>query len=169
MNRRVLMYIAMVCGALIQQFLPSWPIFGGIKPPVLMALVLFYALRREGAEMWGGILFAAILQDSLEYGKFGPMLLIFPAIYVVANKVRTEIFADGIVTQIFFGAATGLVAMMVTIMFYGITDQRPMHFGHNLMRLIGAGLLGGGTLPIVSFCMRKLEAALPKRRGYGWQ
>lgn len=169
MNRRILMFIALVVGALFQQFLPAWPVFGGIKPPVLLALVFFYALRREGAEMWWGIGFAAILQDGLDYGKFGPSLMIFPVFSFLANKVRTEIFADGVVTQVFLGTAATTVSMLVSMMIYGMTGQRPMHFGHNLMRLIGAAVLGGVTLPMVTLCMNKLEASLPKRRGYGWQ
>jgi cell shape-determining protein MreD len=169
MNRRILMFIAIFAGALLQQLLPGWPIFGGIKPPVLMALTLFYALRREGSELWWGVIFAAVLQDGLEYGHASPCLLIFPVFSFYANRIRTEIFADGVVTLTLFGAAAGIIAMFVTIVVYGITGQRPMHFGYNLMRLLGSGVLGAITLPVISLCMNKLEASLPKRRGYGWQ
>lgn len=169
MNRRILMFISLIAGALFQQFLPAWPVFGGIKPPILLALVCFYALRRAGPEMWWGIGFAAVLQDGLEYGKFGPSLLVFPVFSFLANKVRTEIFADGVVTQVILGAAAALVSMLVSIIIYGITGQRPMHFGVNLMRLIGAAVLGAVTLPVVTLFMNKLEASLPRRRGYGWQ
>jgi hypothetical protein len=37
------------------------------------------------------------------------------------------------------------------------------------LRMAGSGLLGMAALPLVSWAMNKLESALPKRRGYGWQ
>ena len=68
-----------------------------------------------------------------------------------------------------FGALGAMVAMLVATVVYTATGQRPFDFGYTLLRLLGAGLLGMATLPLVSLSMNKLEAALPKRRGYGWQ
>ncbi|WP_372806243.1 rod shape-determining protein MreD [Pontiella sp.] len=169
MKRRLLMILLLALAALLQQVLPAWPLFGGMKPPILAAMVLYYALRRDNREMWIVVFVAAVLQDGLNLGSFGPALLAFPAIGIVANKVRNEVFADGLVSQLVFGAAAGLFTTFSALLIYGITGQRPVQFGESLMRLGGSFWLGMATLPLVSLSINKLEAALPKRKGYGWQ
>ena len=169
MRDRLIILLILGCGALLQQVLPPWSIFGGIKPPILAALALYYAFRRDTRGMWLAVFGAAILHDSLDQGSFGPALLTFPVFGILGNKVRTEIFAEDLFAQLFLGAAMGLFTMMATIMIYGITGQRPMHFGHNLMRLFGAFCLGLCTFPLITLAINKLMGLLPKRRGYGWQ
>jgi rod shape-determining protein MreD len=166
---RILMLSGIVIGALVQLFLPVWPIFGGIKPPVLAAFTLYYALHRSPRGMWIAVFWAALLHDGLDLGGFGPALIGFPIIGSMAHRVRLEIFVDGIVTQMIFGALGAVLVTFVTILIYSVSGQRPFHFGYALLRLIGSGLLGMVALPLVSLAMNKLESVLPKRRGYGWQ
>jgi len=169
MMKRALMLGGIFIGALLQLFLPPWPMFGGAKPPVLAALVLYYALHRSLRGMWIAVFWAALLHDGLDLGMFGPALIGFPLIGVLAHRVRLEIFADGTVTQMVFGVAGAMAVTLLTLLIYTATGQRPFHFGHALLRLFGSGLLGMVTLPLVSLAMNTLEAALPKRKGYGWQ
>lgn len=169
MMNRILMFGGIAIGALVQLFLPVWPLFGGIKPPVLAAFALYYALHRSPRGMWLAVFWAALLHDGLDLGGFGPALVGFPVIGVLAHRVRLEIFVDGLVTQMIFGALGAMVVMLITILLYSATGQRPFHFGYSLLRIIGSGLFGLATLPVVSLTMNKLEASLPKRRSYGWQ
>ncbi len=169
MNMRILMLLTLAAGALLQQLLPAWPLFGGIKPPVLAALALYYALRRENADMWVAICAAALLRDGLDLGSFGPASVAFPVIGIVAQRIRNEVFSEGLFTQLFFGAVLGLFCTFVALVIYGITGQRPLSPGMSFLRLFGSFWLGMITLPIVSLAINKLEAALPKRRRYGWQ
>jgi len=169
MMARMLMLGGITAGALLQLFLPAWPFFGGMKPPVLAAFALYYALRCAPRDMWIGVFLAALLQDGLDMGRFGPALLAFPIIGWLAHRVRLEIFVDGLVTQMVFGALGAMVATLVATLVYALTGQRPIHFGGTLLRVFGSGLLGMVALPLVSYTMGRLEAALPKRRGYGWQ
>lgn len=169
MMKHVLMLAGIVAGALVQQILPTWPMFGGAKPPLLAAFVVHYALHREEREMWTVVLLAALLQDGLDPGPFGPALLAFPILGKIANRIRFEIFADGIVTQVVFGALAAMVATLVATLVYALNGERPFHFGYTLLRLMGSGLLGMVVLPLVSRIVNQLEDALPKRKGYGWQ
>ena len=169
MMNRALMFGGIAVGALVQLFLPVWPMLGGIKPPVLAAFMLYYALHRSPRGMWIAVFWAALLHDGLDLGGFGPALVGFPVIGVLAHRVRLEIFVDGLVTQMIFGALGAMLATLVAVVLYAVTGQRPFHFGYALVRIIGSGLLGMVVLPLVSLVMNKLEALLPKRRGYGWQ
>jgi len=119
--------------------------------------------------MWIAVFWAALLHDGLDLGGFGPALIGFPVIGVLAHRVRLEIFIDGTVTQMFFGAVGAMLLTFLTLLIYSASGQRPFHFGHALLRLVGSGLLGMVTLPLVSLTMNTLENILPKKRGYGWQ
>ena len=169
MMNRILLFGGIALGALVQLFLPAWPLFGGIKPPILAAFVLYYALHRSPRGMWIAVFWAALLHDGLDLGGFGPALVGFPLIGVLAHRVRLEIFVDGLVTQMIFGALGAMLATGVATLLYTATGQRPFHFGYALLRIAGSGLLGLAALPLVSGSMKAIEAALPKRRGYGWQ
>lgn len=169
MNRHILMILTLIVGALLQQFLPVWALFGGIKPPILAAMALHYALRRNNKDMWIAVMVAAIMQDGLDLGPFGPALSAFPIIGILANRIRNEVFVDGLVSQLFFGAAIGLFTTFMTLLIYTATGLRPFHFGMAMVRLLSSIPLGMATLPLVSFGITRLEEALPKRRRYGWQ
>jgi rod shape-determining protein MreD len=169
MMRRIYMLVIIACGALLQQALPGPAFFGGIKPPVLAALALHHALRKGDPDFLIAILFAALLRDGLEPGSFGPALLAFPVMGLVARRIRNEIFSDGLVTQLVLGAAMGLFTTLTALLIYTVTNQRSLPGVMVLMRLIGSTLLGMATLPIVSRSVNRLESLIPKRRAYGWQ
>ncbi len=169
MMPRILMLGGMVVGALLQQLLPGWAFLGGTKPPILLCLALYCALHAPPRDLWIGLFFAAVLRDGLDPGRFGPALLAFPAIGWAVFCVRQEVFVDGLVAQAVFGALGAMAATLVATVVLGFTGARPFHFGMALLRILGSGLLGMAALPLVSYAMGRLEAALPKRRGYGWQ
>ena len=169
MMRRTRMLLTIALGAVLQQLLPAWPLFGGIKPPIVAAIGLHYALRSDKKELWLAILFAAILQDGLDLGSFGPALLSFPMVGLVAYRIRNEIFADGLVTQLVLGALLGFFTTFVTVLVYSATGQRDVPPLSVLARLISSIGLGMATLPLVSRSLTWIEASLPKRKGYGWQ
>ncbi len=169
MMHRTLMLLTIAFGALLQQLLPGWPLCGGIKPPVVAAIALYYALRSDKKEMWLAVLFAAVLQDGLDLGSFGPALLAFPAVGLLAYRIRNEIFADGLVSQLILGALLGLFTALVTLLVYSVTGQRDISPLLALVRLVSSIGLGMATLPLVSRSIKRIETALPKRKGYGWQ
>jgi rod shape-determining protein MreD len=169
MKRRILMLLIIGAGALLQEVLPVWPIFGGIKPPILAALVLHFALRRDNRDMWLAVFAAALLQDGLDIGSFGPALFVFPTIGILANRIRTEVFSDGLVSQLIFGATISLFLTFMTLLILTASGQRPFYFGQAVMRLLGSIFLGMLTVPLVSRAVLGIESLIPKRRTYGWQ
>jgi rod shape-determining protein MreD len=169
MMHRILMLLLIALGALLQQVLPGSSLYGGIKPPIVAAIVLYFALRCENKEMWIAILCAAILHDGLDLGSFGPSLLSFPAVGLAAYRIRNDIFADGLVSQLVLGALLGLFTTVVALMVYSATGQREAYPLMVIVRLISAAGLGMITLPLVSRAISRVEASLPKRKGYGWQ
>lgn len=169
MMHRTLMLLTIAFGALLQQLLPAWPLCGGIKPPVVAAIALHFALRSNRKEMWWAVLFAAVLQDGLDLGTFGPALLSFPAAGLLAYRIRNEIFADGIVSQVVLGALLGFSTAFIALLVYTASGQRDVPPLQALVRLISSAGLGMVTLPLASRTITWIETSLPKRKGYGWQ
>jgi cell shape-determining protein MreD len=169
MMRRTLMLLTIALGAVLQQLLPAWPLCGGIKPPVVAAIALHFALRSNRKEMWWAVLFAAVLQDGLDLGTFGPALLSFPAAGLLAYRIRNEIFADGIVSQVVLGALLGFSTAFIALLVYTASGQRDVLPLQALVRLISSAGLGMVTLPLASRTITWIETSLPKRKGYGWQ
>jgi rod shape-determining protein MreD len=169
MMHRTLMLLTITFGALLQQLLPAWPVCGGSKPPVVAAIALHYALRSNKKEMWWAVLFAAVLQDGLDLGTFGPALLSFPAVGLLAYRIRNEIFADGLVSQLVLGALLGFSTAFITLLVFTASGQRDVPLLQAGVRLVSSAALGMVTLPLTSRTITWIEASLPKRKGYGWQ
>lgn len=169
MRRMLLPILLLLTAALLQLLLPPWHAFGGVQLPLLTALVVHYALRREPRETGWIVAVALLLRDGLVPGSFGPGLLTFPVIGVVANHIRREVFADGFVTQLFFGGLAAAFVCFIAVLVYSVSGQRPFHFGSVMMRISGSTILGAVALPLVGWVIHHLEAALPQRRRYGWQ
>jgi len=169
MKRRALMLILITLGALLQQSLPGVALFGGMKPPILASMALYHALHKGTPDLWMAVFFAALLQDGLDLGPFGPALLAFPGMGLVAYRIRNEIFSDGLITLLVLGAGMGFITAFTALVIYSATGQRILPPGLGLLRLFGSIVLGMLTLPLVSHTLKRLEAMIPKRREYGWQ
>ncbi len=169
MKRRAYMLFIIVLGALLQQALPGLALFGGLKPPVLAAMALHHALRKGSPDYWIAVGFAALLQDGLDLGSFGPALIAFPLMCRLAYRIRNEIFFDGLVTQLVLGAAMGLFTAFIALLIYSLTGQRAATPGLALLRLLSATLLGLITLPLVSHTVNRLEALIPRPKEYRWR
>lgn len=169
MKRRIYMLIIIALGAQLQQALPGAALFGGMKPPILAALAVYHSLHKGTPDLWIAVFFAALLQDGLELGSFGPALLAFPAMGKVAYRIRNEIFCDGLVTQLALGAVMGLFTAFTALLIYSITGQRSVPPSLAFLRVFGSLLLGMATLPVVSRSVNWLESLIPKPRRYGWQ
>jgi len=154
--------------ALVQLYLPCWPIFGGIKPPVLLSLVLYHALNGSPRTTVWAVIFAVLLQDSLDLSGFGPALLGFPLVALLAHRIQSRIFVDLVFTQMIFGALAAVAAMSVSIVVHTLTGQRPFSFSHTLLRLVGSLILGMGTFPILMWCTQQLTNVQKNRRRRRW-
>lgn len=169
MKSRALMLILIALGALLQQALPGVALLGGMKPPIVASMALYHALHKGSPDFWMAVFFAALLQDGLDMGPFGPALLAFPAIALIAYRIRNEIFSDGLITLLVLGTCMGFITAFTALVIYSATGQRILPPGLVFLRLFGSIVLGMLTLPLVAHTMKRLEAMIPRRREYGWQ
>jgi len=148
----MLLLLTLIC-LLLQQSMPAWPLFAGLKPPLTLALVVHLAFRLPPRAAWLATFFIALLYDSLEPGPLGPALLAFPLITYLILRHRRNLFADGIITQLFCGACAGILTILSACLVYILTNARSIP---SLTALLFGGIfLGAFTQLLLSQLMLK--------------
>ncbi len=153
MKTPIILLLLILLSLLLQQSLPAWPLFAGLKPPLTLALVVHLAFRLSPRMAWLSTSGVALLYDSLEPGPFGPALLAFPLITYFILRHRRNLFADGIITQLFCGACAGTLTVLSAGIIYLVTNARPIHSLTSM--IVGGLLLGAFTQLIFSQLMLK--------------
>jgi rod shape-determining protein MreD len=124
--------IALLAGALIQCVSPAAPFAAQVKWPVLMGIVIYYALVRDLDVMLAVAFFAGLFQDVLSPIPLGYSSVCFMAAGVVINGVKNLVLTDSLMTMALVGVVTGLA---VTTAMY--------------MLLFRAGLLACGAETVI--------------------
>ena len=154
--------------ALLQLLLPPFSALGGMKPPLLLALLLHYALNAPERQVRFAVLWAVLFQDMLSCGGPGPGLLSFPLLAWGAYRLRFEIFADHPGTLALLGGCSAVLLTLAAALVYGLTGQRPVSFLLLAIRVPGSLLQGAVTLPLVSLLATRMEEFIARRWRTGW-
>jgi rod shape-determining protein MreD len=156
----MLMCMAMLVATLAQSLLPGMALLGHARFPVLLGLVLYYALNHKPWIVIVVAFVAGLLQDGLSMVPLGYSALLFCAVAAVAGRYRSLVLSEAAITAAFFGAISSL---LVSISLYLLLRQAgtivcsgPMV----LQRIVGSGVLGLVTVPIVFVSMAHLHRSL---------
>jgi rod shape-determining protein MreD len=145
----IMMVVVLVASSVLQTLIPSVPLLGGAKAPILLASVLYYALTRDTTVMLTAALLGGFLHDVMSQIPLGHSVFCFCAAGWVTGYFRSLVLTDSVVTTTIFGGAASLC---VTIVFYLMLLQDGMvaySWGWLGMRLLGSLLLGMICTPIV--------------------
>ena len=159
----LIMLLALVTGATLQALLPAWTWLGGAQPPVLLALVLFYAwtFPRNGLLVCAFI--AGLLQDALGQVPLGYSCLCFALAGLFAQRHRDDVDEQAIISQVIFG---GISAALVTLLLYVLLRHAgavTLSLGEALRKTLGTVLLGALLTPIMFRMAIGLERRLGER------
>lgn len=156
----LLIFMVMVIATLLQALLPGWAVLGHARFPILLALVLFFSLNHKLYIAIPLAFTAGMIQDSLGFVPLGYSSLLFCGVTLVVAHYRELVLTEATVTAIFFG---GISSLAVTFLLY-LLLLSGKHISCSgttaLAHILGSGLLGTITVPIVFFCMKKLYRAL---------
>jgi rod shape-determining protein MreD len=159
----LVMLLALITGATLQALLPAWTWLGGAQPPVLLALVLFYAWTISRAGMLGCAFAAGLLQDALGQVPLGYSCLCFALAGLWAQRHRDDVDEQAIISQVLFG---GLAAALVTLLLYVLLRHAGMislSLGDALRKTLGTALLGAALTPVMFRIALGLERRLGER------
>lgn len=139
----------LVVATVVQGLLPSLPFLGQAKPPVLLAVVLYFALMRRPGVSLATAVCAGLLLDAFGQGRIGISVICFLIIAWVVNESRDKLFGRRPSTQMMLGAF-GSGFMIVTLYVFQIMDSALyLPFFGMLSKAYGTMLLGIVTVPLV--------------------
>ncbi len=154
------MVMVMIGATLLQALLPGFAVLGHARFPVLLGVVLYYALHHKLWIVIAAAFTAGMLQDGLGFVPLGYSSILFCIVALVAARYRQLVLSDAAITAIFFG---GIASFMVSFALYLLlkTGGYISCSGTTaLVRILGSGLLGTITVPVVFICMKHLYLAL---------
>jgi len=147
----------LLAGAVIQTLSPSYAMLGQAKVPVLLSLVIYYALNRRTDVMLCAALLAGFLQDALSMIPFGYSSAVFVLAGWLVGRYRKLVMTESMVTPLFFGAAGGVGATLLLSLLLargGLITFMPHRV---LLRTIGDGVLCMCITPVVFLVVGGLE------------
>jgi rod shape-determining protein MreD len=153
----MVMGFLLLAAAIVQTAMPSIAWLGGAKPPLLLGLVLYYAMRRDTEHTLVAAATGGFLQDSLSEIPLGCSSLLFALAGGIVRHYRKRLLDDFLLSHLFVGA---LAAMAVTAGEY-LLMRRMGLLCHSLWRggwkVLGDGALGLAVTPILMVVARLFD------------
>jgi rod shape-determining protein MreD len=159
----LVMCLALLTGAALQALLPSWTWLGGAQPPLLLALVLFYALAHTRGWMLLCALGAGLLQDALCQVPLGFSSFCFGLTGLATLRYREQVEESAWTTQVVLG---GLAAAAVNLALYVLlrnAEAISVPVGLALRKTFGSAVLGAALTPLAFRVVIGLERQLGER------
>ncbi|MBN2301372.1 MAG: rod shape-determining protein MreD [Lentisphaerae bacterium] len=154
----IVMIIVLLIGAVLQSIMPGYVVLGQAKHPILVGIVLYYALSRDMNVAMVAAFGAGFLQDALTpMVPLGYSIFFFCLVVLVVGRFRNLVLVESVATSAFFGAVAGML-VNIGFGFLLATDlDTKCSLDRVLLRTLGTALLGAVTTPIVFFMIVRLD------------
>jgi len=157
----VVLFFMLACGAVAQAVIPVWTSAAQAKAPVLMAMVVYYGLARDGRTLLWAAIVAGLMQDGLGSVPFGYSSVVFCATGWLVARFKDVVFAHEAFTHMLFGALAGAAHTFLLYLLLNGTDLLYMPFAVAFQKAMGTALLGALLTPFIfMWC-----AALDRKMG----
>lgn len=153
------MAAALLIAAVTQLVLPGLTLLGQAKAPLVLSVVLYYALHRSLALMLTAAIAGGALCDSLEALPLGYSSIVFGVLGIAAWLHRDGVFSARGVTHMAFGLLAGLLLVfgLYGLLLIGGAGLHEISFPRIALKAIGAALFGMVLAPIVFAVLERLD------------
>ena len=153
----LVLFFCLVAATILQALLPAWHYMGQAKPPLLLAVLLYYMLSRERGVMLTAALCAGLMQDALGLTPLGYSSFCYCLIGLALERFKDKIFGHQWMTHLLLGALTsfGFTALIYFMLISSGTLVMP--FYSMLIKAIGTALLAVLVMPLCFRAVRHLE------------
>jgi len=159
MNHLVMFMVSMFA-AIIESLSPTLHILGQGEAPIVLGVVIYYALTRERHMVVKAAITAGIFYDALCY-KVPPgfSAIAYVCIGLLVNQYRDKIFGNHWLTHIFLGVVSSLA---MTIMMYIMLLSRGNEIGiaGMLIKSMGVMLMSLAVIPVVFKVVERIDYKL---------
>ncbi len=153
----VVMILSLIMAALAQTLCPPADWLGDAKPPFLTAVVLYYALYREGKFLFVAGLLAGLFQDALCDMPLGYSAMWLTAIGVACFRIRRVILTQAVLTHVALGIAVGGLVTAGLALSLAARGALSVSAGTVAWKVLGGALLGGLTGAVAVGVLRRVE------------
>jgi rod shape-determining protein MreD len=156
----ITMFLVLLSAMLIQGASPGLALLEHARFPVLLGVVLYYALNHP---MWVGVtaaFLAGMLQDSMSMVPLGYSSFLFCLSALVAGHYRKQLLSDALITAAFFGALCAVVISLSLYLLLRLENLVECPVAIASLRIIFSGALGAVVVPGVFLIMKGLHHAL---------
>jgi rod shape-determining protein MreD len=159
----ILMFMVMLGATLLQSMLPGWAVLGHARFPILLGVVLYYALNHEASVAVIAAFSAGILQDSMSFVPLGYSAFLLCIVALIAGHYRGLVLSDAIITALFFGGIAGTSVTFALYLLLRMGDFLSCSASTAALHIFGSGILSVITVPTVFLLMTLMHKALGLR------
>lgn len=147
----VVLTMLLVAATVLQAGVPVYAFMGQARPPLLLAVVLYYALNRDGVLWLAAALAAGVLQDALSEIPLGASVVAFAVAGHLAGRSSALITREHLLPHALIGAAAsaGTTAALYAVLRAG--DRVGCSVGWALLKT--AWTAGWGLLIVPAVCL----------------
>lgn len=147
--KALVLFSFMIMAAVLQAVLPSWPLLGQAKPPILAAMVVYYALSRSPVEMFWAAMLAGLMQDGLGLIPFGYSSFSFCIMGGIVSRYKEMVFVHESLTHLLFGMVVAGGHTLILYLLLSSAGLLNLSFGQALHKTGGSALLGMLITPVI--------------------
>ncbi len=151
---------ALITAALLQALLPAARWTGYAPAPMLVSLVVYYALLRPRFVLLAAAVGAGLVEDSLGQMPLGYSVFCYGVAGLVVEHYRDSLLVRQASTHVMVGAMVNLGVTLAVMLLLAKDGLIVPDLLHTVLRLVGALLLGGVTAPLVFWALAGLEQTL---------
>ncbi|MFH0908446.1 MAG: rod shape-determining protein MreD [bacterium] len=145
----LVLFVAVVLGAVVQATLPVLSAAGGVQAPVMVGIVIYYALTRDRAAMLTAAIVAGLIEDAMGLMPLGYSSFCYVLVGLAAQRFRETVLVRQWTTHVLFGAlANGLVALALSLML-GLIRVSEIGVAWVLAKIAVAIVAGAIIVPLV--------------------
>jgi len=136
------MVFILISSAVLETVLPPCTALGQAKPPLLLSVVLYYALARKPSIMFAAAFLGGCLHDALSPIPLGYSAFCFCCVGWIASRFRSLVLTESPVTPIFFGGVCGFGVTLGLYVLLTLGELIRWPVSRVLLKAIGTGILG---------------------------
>lgn len=163
----VVLGLAMLAALVIQAAFSGPAVLQQPKPPVLLAVVLYYALSCGGRVSEAAALGAGLLQDGLSLMPMGTSSLVFLVIAWVASRYRRQVQVESVGASLVLGAVVAAAWVLMTQILLAGQGQGVPGILRPMIKTLSTTILAAGVTPLVFFGLGALERAVGTAKAEG--
>jgi rod shape-determining protein MreD len=153
----LIMSFLLILLEVFQLQIPPWTLLGDAKVPLILGLVLYYAMKHDVEHMLMAGLVGGIVQDAMSPVPLGFSSCIYCILGALSIRFRGVVMADAPLTSVLFGAAGGFLAILATDFMLSRSGYLDAPMGWMLLKAAGSALLGALGVPLVFLVAGRLD------------